>query len=67
MAAAANEVAMMIQSLNVMLDPIMEASQGYMEKAKAHGFDESSASRMGADYHGVLCEIIKNNALGKKK
>jgi hypothetical protein len=45
----------------------MEASQGYMQKAKDHGFDESSASRMGADYHGVLSEIIKNNALGKKK
>lgn len=61
----AAQLAAMIAQLNEMLAPIMEASAGHMQLAKANGFNEESASRMGADYHQVLMQIVRNNAFGK--
>jgi hypothetical protein len=54
-----------IASLNEVLAPVMEASAGHMQLAMANGFNAESASRMGADYHQVLMQIVRQQAFGK--
>lgn len=58
-------LALMIAQFNELLQPIMEACAGYMVLAKKSGFNEESASRMGADYHQLLMQVVRNQAFGK--
>jgi hypothetical protein len=62
--SGADDLAGMIQQLNELLEPIMEASVGYRAKAANAGFNEAASNAMAASYHDVLMTIMRNKAFG---
>lgn len=64
---SAAELAVLLQGLAVMLEPIKEAAQGYREEMKRLGFNEEAANQMAVHYHEVVMTIMKNQAFGGKR
>lgn len=62
-----DDLASAIANIDVLLEPILEATAGYKLKALKSGLNEEAASRCAADYHSVLMEIMKSQAFGTKR
>lgn len=54
----AHEFGEAIQTIGAFMAPLMDAAKGYMAQAKEAGFSDTSASEMGAQYHGLLVAVL---------
>lgn len=60
----ANQLAGVLASIGEVIAPVREATDGYRASLIAGGYPEADASRMAADYHRYVLELLTTSAAG---
>lgn len=50
-----------MQAIGAFMAPLLEAASGYMKQCEEAGFHPEAASTMGAQYHGLLVNVLTQN------
>lgn len=59
--SGADDVAAAVAELGAVLEPVLEAVQGYKQKAVAAGFSAATAEQMAVHYHRHLFAVLSAN------